>query len=325
MIKGISEVRRLPRLGVIRLGEKVVAQSGKSYPRALDYFNLKDAPDVAKAFGEKPRELEVMIPHEDPAVFFSQYRKAYRTSGLFCKGDGEKANRIRLGISDGVKTRVPAGQPWDPDGEKFLKDNNLGGSVKIGARFELPCLGEICPFTLQKLCRPLGQLLVLIPKAQGFGCYQISTTSFNSMVDLNSYIEAVRAAAGRVSMIPLVLKLVPKKVTVEGKAKTILHMKLEYRGTVAELVKYRDAKYISADILPAIEHEIPDDLYPHAGADLDKHLDGAPVEEVPAGEIIEEQVFDAQEPVEEPLPPGKPAARPAPAPTNRPPIKGRLI
>ena len=31
-IKGLSEVRRLPRLGKIRLGIKKIAASGKEYP-----------------------------------------------------------------------------------------------------------------------------------------------------------------------------------------------------------------------------------------------------------------------------------------------------
>ena len=38
MIKGISEIRRLPRLGKIRLGEKKTAESGKEYPVETSHF-----------------------------------------------------------------------------------------------------------------------------------------------------------------------------------------------------------------------------------------------------------------------------------------------
>lgn len=305
-IKGIEEIRRLPRVGVIRLGEKRKNASGKEYPAKLDYFNLKDAPGVAEVFGEKPREIEIMLPHENRDVFFPQARKAYGTSGLFCAGDGEKASRVRLGASDGEGTKVAKGQLIDPEGESFVAKNHP--DTKIGQRFEMPCLGENCPYTQKKFCRPIGQFLFLIPRVPTFGCYQISTTSFNSMVELNSYIEAIRAAAGRISMIPLTLALVPKKTNIPGTrtSTTIFHLKLEYRRPLSELVRYRDVKYIAADLLPEIGHETPEDLYPHGGAALEEEIGGAlPPEE-----------GDAQEPEEMipvPLPSKEQPVAPPPA------------
>ena len=37
-IKDVSDVRRMPRLGKIRLGIKVEAEGKNPYPRATDYF-----------------------------------------------------------------------------------------------------------------------------------------------------------------------------------------------------------------------------------------------------------------------------------------------
>jgi len=37
-IKGLSSIRRLPRLGKIRLGIKKVTAKGKEYPSETDYF-----------------------------------------------------------------------------------------------------------------------------------------------------------------------------------------------------------------------------------------------------------------------------------------------
>jgi hypothetical protein len=279
MIDGISNVRRLPRLGIIRLGEKAETANGKEYPKKLDHFNLKDAPNVAQVFGNEPKTLDIMLPHEDINVFFPQWRKAYgKSSGLFCRGDGKTADRTRFGVSDGKPykdgspNKIPAGGAFDPEGEKFIKESGL--QVKVGARYELPCLGENCSFTLKKVCKPLAQMMFLMPSVPGVGVYQISTGSFNSMVDINSYIEIVRGIAGRVSMIPLKLSLVPKDVNVEGKKIGIFHLKLEYTGHMTDLIKYRNEKYLSADLLPQIEHETPVDVVPQQGEALDKALDG---------------------------------------------------
>lgn len=339
-IQGISEVRRLPRLGIIRLGEKAKNNSGVEYPKKLDYFNLKDAPGVAAVFGEKPKTIEIMLPHENIDVFFPQWRKAYgKSTGLFCKGNGDRASRVRLGFADGESgkdgkpSRLKKGEAFDPEGEAFIKAQGI--QVAIGKRFDMPCLGEECPYTKRKTCKPLAQFMFLIPKVPGFGCFQISTTSFNSMVDLNSYIEAVRAAAGRVSMIPLTLSLVPKKVTVNNKATGIFHLKLEYKGQLSELVRYRDTAYIAADLLPQLEHEAPEDLMPEQGAALDRALgksseDASPTVQQPDPE----PTFDESTPFDEmpaktaevmPRAP-EPTAPPAPpAPVVKPTLKRKLL
>ena len=52
-IKGLSDKRRLPRLGKIRLGVKAISQkSGKEYPKETDYFVCP--PEVQAVYGEKP-------------------------------------------------------------------------------------------------------------------------------------------------------------------------------------------------------------------------------------------------------------------------------
>ena len=71
-IKGLTEARRLPRLGKIHLGvkkTKVVNGREVEYPSAVDHFVFpEDNPlydDLVKVFGEKPRELRILIPVED--------------------------------------------------------------------------------------------------------------------------------------------------------------------------------------------------------------------------------------------------------------------
>ena len=74
-IEGLSDRRRLPRLGIIRLGLKAKNAKGVEYPKEMDYFVCP--PEVQKVYGEKPKELDVMIPCENIESCFPQYYKMY--------------------------------------------------------------------------------------------------------------------------------------------------------------------------------------------------------------------------------------------------------
>jgi len=72
MIKGLSEQRRLPRIGKIRLGvKKKSPRTGAEYPVATDYFVCPT--EVQAVYGEKPKRLDVIIPLEDEEIWASQY------------------------------------------------------------------------------------------------------------------------------------------------------------------------------------------------------------------------------------------------------------
>lgn len=265
MIKGYSDQRRLPRLGKIRLGEKRKNASEKEYPVALDHFNFADAPEVAKVYGDNCKELDVILPVEDTDVFFRQARIAYTKSGWWCRSDdGETAFRVRRGPSDGAG-RIPKGQPLDPFGEKFIGEQKL--DVPVGTIFPLPCAGDECPYAKApaKDCRPIARLLVLLPKVPLLGCWQITTSSWNSMVRLNSYIDVVRNIAGRVSMIPLTLRLVEHEAAPDGKKKKVHVLELYFPGSPDQL--RNTAAKLSAPMprtaLPApgeIDEDVPEDL-----------------------------------------------------------------
>jgi len=93
VIKELSDVRRLPRLGKIHLGVKAKNEKGVEYPKAVDYFVVPE--EVKKVYGEKPEKLKIIIPSEMPDVFFPQWYKKYTYGkGLICKGDGITANRV---------------------------------------------------------------------------------------------------------------------------------------------------------------------------------------------------------------------------------------
>ncbi len=174
-IKGLSQIRRLPRLGVIRLGVKTKSAKGTEYPKAVDYFVCPD--EVKKVYGEKPRKLDIVLPLENIDDVFPQFYKRYGHSiGLKCKGDGEIANQI---------------------------------NEKTGEFEEVECLGQKCPFYQAKKCKEVATLNFILPKVQLDGIYQLHTSSYHSIVKINSSLDYIKAMFGKISMIPL-------KLIVEG-------------------------------------------------------------------------------------------------------------
>lgn len=102
-IKSIDQIKRLPRLGVIRLGIKETSQKGIEYPKAVDYFVCPD--EVKKVFGEDPRDLPIVLPAENIDDIFPRWYKSYgKTKGLKRKCDGEMVTVFNDDGSSQTKT-----------------------------------------------------------------------------------------------------------------------------------------------------------------------------------------------------------------------------
>ncbi len=209
-IKNLTEKRRMPRIGKLHLGIKVTKnKAGKEcapYPRAVDYFVYPEAdapggevlPQLVKEYGEKPKKLPIIFPLEDEEAICSQYYRCYtRSRGLVCRGDGEICMRI-------LDTKTG----WLP-----TKDTTET-SMK-----ELPCQGRECPDYAGGQCREVMNLQFMLPKISGFGIWQIDTSSINSIRNINSCLQMIRAVYGRVAMVPLVLALEKMTVTPPGGTK----------------------------------------------------------------------------------------------------------
>jgi hypothetical protein len=240
-IKGISEIRRVPRLGKIRLGEKKLSQAGKEYPAAVDYFVCKadeSTPAAAaeafrSVYGDKPREIDVMFPVDDLEKVFPNALRCYKSgAGLYCRGDGEVAQR-----------RTEDGQ-W----------------------MDVACPYEDCELFAKKHCRPVGTLQFLLPKVPGVGVWQIDTSSFHSIVNLNSGIDFIRSlTGGRFAGLMLKLRVVAKEVSPDGKKKTVFVMELKDEEARLADVLAASTKTMAQLLLPEVNlDEIPDDLFPAA-------------------------------------------------------------
>ena len=231
MIKGISDIRRLPRLGCIRLGVKVpvlkdgkpVMKQGKpvSRPKEVDYFIIDPAsPDEEERqqyimqfgdlFGDEPKSIDIMLPVNNPEVFFPQFYKRYGSStDLKCKGDNETAVCMEKEFAKGMEVI-----------------GEVNGKVKV------KCLGENCIHVNKKSpeCGIVGSLLVLIPNISMTGVWQITTRSFNSIVNINSTIALVsEEGRRRIAMMPSKLHRRPQQTTHNGQKSThyILHLGID--------------------------------------------------------------------------------------------------
>ena len=214
-IKGLTERRRLLRLGKIHLGVKATNAKGVEYPKAVDYFVCP--PEVQAVFGEKPAELRILIPVEDEEKWASQYYRLYsQTRGLICKGDGEVCIRTVDTATGGL-----------PD-----KDS------KQVAMHEMTCDGRDCP-EYGVRCKEVMNLQFLLPEVPGLGIWQIDTGSVNSIQNINSAGDLVRRLYGRISMIPLLLTLEPQTVKSpdDGKQKTVWVLNLRVKQTLSEMMQ----------------------------------------------------------------------------------------
>lgn len=244
-IKGLTERTRLPRLGKIHLGEKVINATGKEYPRAVDYFVVP--PEIQSTLGEYPKTLDIMFPVEDEDQFASQFYRLYNkvTGELLCKGDGEKAVR---------KYDLATGEIAGSDAkEKVLRD--------------IECPGEECEFYGTR-CTEIMNLQFYLPKVWGVGIWQIDTGSINSILNVNSFVRFLKAMVGRCSMIPLQLFLEPKEVMpASGGKMTVYMMNLRYDGTIHNLFKYCDRIQLPGQtkeiiLLPTPDDEVPELIIP---------------------------------------------------------------
>lgn len=243
-IKGVSEIRRMPRLGKIRLGIKQISpRTQNPYPVATDYFVLPD--EVKKYVGEKPKALQIMFPVEDPREFAIQWLRCYSfTQGLVCKGDGLLSRR-KVDVASGA-----------------LADHT---TVEWEWKDGLPCDPKSCPeYSSEKpQCRRVMNLLFLMPDIPGFGVWQLDTTSFYSIVNINSCIDLIKRLCGRISFIPLTLSLEPQIVEPLGIKKKTVHI-LQIRSDVklAEIQRLGRRRPEHVLLPPLDEEEIPTDLYP---------------------------------------------------------------
>jgi len=279
-IKGLSQKRRWLRVGKIRLGEKKVSpKSGKEYPAKSDHFIFDpDDPALMEPFvalyGDKPTRITVAFPCEDPEVVFPQYYCLYAASGLLCKGDGETAVRR---TEDGALADID--DCPGPDSCDFAGTHGVGGRPG---------------------CKRLARLQFFIPDLPVMGTIEVATTSYNSIVNLNSGLDLLRNIAGRISLIPVDLVLRGQQATNPENQKAVniyvMHLVIpvglrQVQESLRPLLAYDGM----AGLAPS--QALPDDLYARSQvrglpAPATTEVEGVTVD-ADTGEVLEDRGAEA--------------------------------
>jgi len=258
-IHGLSERRILPRLGKIRLGQKVKTKGGKIRPVSLPYFkfdpdSIASFPAILEIFSDPPQptELDVLLPVDDPLIVFPQAYKCYGGSKLKCKGDGKTARRR---VCKACLEAEPELARTDASAMRCREHRKAGEEM-----IEISCP---CPLLAAGECSPVGSLMVMLPRISMGGVWQIDTHSPNIIVDINSALEFIRAVCGRISMIPLKLHRGQRAtITPDGRPTTVHTVQLRFTGDVDEVRRLRAGEATAIAALVAAPQDDGDDLPP---------------------------------------------------------------
>ena len=208
-IKGLSSIRRLPRLDKIRLGiKKVSAKSGKEYPFETKFFVCPA--EIRKFYGDEPKELNIMFPLNDPEALFPQCYKWYGSGkGLKCRGDGISALRLNDETHEMEEQKCPC---------ELLEDGK---------------------------CKQVASLSFMMPSIKIGGVYQIDLSSYHSIVDINSGLDyAMAMLGGRIAMVPFILRRVPKETHNDGKKQIHYTLQLELDIPLKEAQRIREGENV---------------------------------------------------------------------------------
>jgi len=250
---------KLPRLGKVHLGKKVQSGSGAEHPQATDYFVVKTDNSTPGAHAEafkavypgEPNELDIMFGTEDVDELASLFYRYYARGGLVCRGDGSRA-LARIDQTTGALV----GKDSRPE-DVVLRDVSCD---------------ENCPKRQGGRCKPVLCLQYLLPKVMGLGTWQTDTSSFHSIRNIMSQLELIKGLLGRISLVPLKLRLVPLTVQPLGLPKKVVHvLQLQVEATLFELRRQTLALPMPQVALAALDDaEEPGDLEAEAEAFFDK-------------------------------------------------------
>jgi hypothetical protein len=216
-IPGLSDSRRLPRIGKIKLGYQVKTKKKKpgckckenehcfkcSRPVETDHFIVP--PEVAAVYGKDPKELNIMLPINDIGSIFPTSYKLYGSgAGLKCHGDGQIAYQYDEKKKDFIESECP------------------------------------CPH-MGNLCNPSGILMVILYEVNLGGCYFIRTGSYNSIIDINSGLEYVSHLVGRFDMIPLKLRRIKTDTHHDGKKQIHYTLQITLDANIKQINDIRNS------------------------------------------------------------------------------------
>jgi hypothetical protein len=304
-IPGVSEERRLGRVGKIHLGViKRHLKNNTEFPDKTDHFvfdkDPKNEPAMAARalYGDNARSLICVLPSDVHEIVFPQAYKYYKSGGkLWCTGNGIKASRMNTDWKNStiVECRGPG--------------NNINP----------------CEFYGSRMCGLKCNLNVILPLVSVAGVWTIDTSSINSLIDLNSGIAQVLSIAKQSNIpahyVPCLLQLLPRRVLHDGKSLIAYTLTLtvapydtigKIRGMMENVRRMLGPTPINSLPPQSPEDEIETDLIPRSIWDKSAIT-------TPESHSLPEAVFDAEPIADAPTP--EPMPRLPPKPKSSPPVK----
>lgn len=236
-IKGLSDIRRCPRLGKLRLGEKasVEGRPDVKRPKETGYFlldpqtgsvdrdfNLRS--QFKELYGSTPTRILVMFPPVSREMFFTVWNKRYGISAMLkCKGDG-------MGTGEGLTGEAVCIRPEYAQGLTRRGKNEMGQVL-------VQCDGQNCIYQNppSKECSRVGSLQVILPELTALGVFQLDTRSFNSIVNINSGLDWLDSMCGRCQMLPIHLLLTPQMIVHDGQKRKHFILQIDMNLSIMQL------------------------------------------------------------------------------------------
>jgi hypothetical protein len=292
-IKGLTD-RQLsfPEIGQVRKGAP--KEQGK-IGRDLDYFRVtfdeqetEAAETFTRVYGEKPTEINVILPFDEIERCWDAWYEAYTAGRMVARSDGESF--------------------------VYLVDVKTGEQVVVNGNPKTPHREIVGYYTSQNSqkqeaikCRPVGRLRVMVRELARAAYLTVLTTSVHDIANISAQLEAFkRVNGGRIAGIPLVLRRRPRKISVP-----------KADGSKMRLTKWMlsieaDPTWVKALLLDLKKSALPGNglaLLPEPEAEQDDVIDGEMTDVTETsddGEEWEHEIFDQNREPEEALPEPEP-------------------
>lgn len=154
----------------------------------LDYLRFVTADRAAAeafkaAFGEKPREIEFLVPHATLDENFEAWREEYSASSLIHRCDGVTCVQWR--------DRETGKMRFDPKPCPTPSDEQR----KAGG------------------CKQVGRLKIIIPALKRFAFVTVTTTSVYDIISLHQQLLALETVRGTLRGVPMILRRVEREIS----------------------------------------------------------------------------------------------------------------
>jgi hypothetical protein len=218
------KIRRLSRLGIIRLGylEKRQRKDGSTYtyPKQADRFLLHDAPDIEAFYHDQGidevRELDVRLPFKDIESNFPSFYQVWAGGVMVCQGDGEY---IQYATPHTVKVDAKGTHVRNAPGDTLVSNGvaqkNFSWNGTQFAQGEIvPCPGKaggLYPHCAACRLSCLLKVMMADPDLFRMGYYQIATGSTRNHDTIMGTLETM--PTNNVNKMPFKLRLVEEATT----------------------------------------------------------------------------------------------------------------